>query len=682
MQRQHVFLDTEIIGKAKPVFLVRTLNHETRERGEFWYHKRGHMDKLAKLLTNPNYTIVTFNGENFDRPLIAMAMDPEYDVHSIKDLATIIIEERLRSWQVYKQFNIEFIEYDHIDLFEVMPGVMISLKTYAGRMGYKTMVDLPFHHDTDLNLPQMKVLSTYCDNDLGVTEAALISQKTELELRAEMSEEYGIDLRSKSDAQIAEAILKKRVGIGAGSKIVPHSVDYETPDFIVTDSPVINQLADLLSQFPFVLNRGNGSPSAPQFLDEPVVIGSGTYQCGVGGLHSTHDKEMYLEASEDLLLSDFDVASYYPNIMLKAGLAPKLGGDKGQKFLDEYRHIYETRIAAKRRAQQLGAEIKEIEKLSPQERSSLQKKLEQLKISRNAYTREANSKKTVCNGTFGKLGSLFCSFYAPELMLAVTLTGQLNLLCLIHELEKIKGVAVKSANTDGILVAYKRSTRERVLKVFAKNAKRTGFEYEETPYSKYAAKDVNNYIALKHDGKVKSKGLYTLNDPKENPLYLMKNPTMDVCTRMVIDYLKYGAYPEKSIASYLDMKDFVAIRNVQGGGIQFTGYKKVDDWVETAPGNWRRPDWPSLKASVRRKSRPPAVDVGVGGVPFGRVARWYMTTLDLPPLTYLSSGNQVPKTEGARICMTLPDKLPKDLNKQWYIDEAYAILKSIGITPP
>lgn len=643
--KQTIIFDTEIIGKEAPVFLVRTLNVETRERCEFWYHKRGHMNKLAKMLNNPDYTWVGFNSENFDRPLIAMAMDPEYDVHGIKDLATIIIEERLRSWQTYKQFNIEFIDYDHIDLFEVMPGVMISLKTYAGRMGYKTMVDLPFHHDTDLNLSQMKVLSTYCDNDLGVTEAAFLSQKTELELRAEMSEEYGIDLRSKSDAQIAEAILKKRVGIGAGSKIVPHSVSYKAPDFIVTDSPVINELADLLSRFPFVLNRGNGSPTPPRFLDEPVVIGGGTYQCGVGGLHSTHDKAMYLEASEDLRLSDFDVASYYPNIMLKAGLAPKLGGDKGAKFLDEYRHIYEARMAAKHAGNK----------------------------------KVANALKITLNGTFGKLGSLFCSFYAPELMLAVTLTGQLNLLCLIHELEKIKGVAVKSANTDGILVAYKPSTRDRVLKVFAKNAKGTGFEYEETPYDKYASKDVNNYVALKNDGKVKSKGLYTLNDPKENPLYLMKNPTMDVCTRMAIDYLKYGAYPEKSIASYANMKDFVAIRNVQGGGIQFTGYKKVDDWVETAPGNWRRPDWPSLKASVRRKSRPPAADVGVGGVPFGRVARWYMTTLDLPPLTYLSSGNQVPKTEGARICMTLPDTLPKDLNKQWYIDETYAILESIGV---
>jgi len=643
--KQHVIFDCEIIGKDKPVFMVGTKVVETGATKAFWYHKRGHMNALAKMLTNPDYTWVGFNSENFDRPLIALAMDPQYDVHGIKDLATIIIEDRLRSWQTYKQFNIDFIEYDHIDLFEVVPGVMISLKTYAGRIGYKTMVDLPFHHDTDLAPAQCKVLETYCLNDLGVTEALFKTQQTELELRVEMSAEYDIDLRSKSDAQVAEAILKKRVGIGTGTKEIPHSVSYKAPDFIVTDSPVINELVDLLQRFPFVLNRGNGSPTAPQFLNDEVVVGSGAYQCGVGGIHSTHDKCMYLEATDDLLLSDFDVASYYPNIMLKAGLAPKLGGDKGKKFLEEYRHIYEARMEAKRAGNK----------------------------------KVANALKICLNGTFGKLGSMFCSFYAPELMLAVTLTGQLNLLCVINELTKIKGVSVKSANTDGMLVAYKPNTRDKVLKVFAKNAKRTGFEYEETPYAKYAAKDVNNFVALKPDGKVKTKGLYTLNDPKENPLYLMKNPTMDVCTRMVIDYMREGVIPNDSIDRYTDMKDFVAIRNVKGGGIQFDGYKKVDDWVETEPGNWRRPEWSSLKASVKRKSRPPPVDVGVGGIPFGRVARWYMTKNDMPPLSYLSNNSQVPKTEGARICMTLPDELPKDLNKQWYIDEAYEILESIGV---
>ena len=31
-----------------------------------------------------------------------------------------------------------------------------------------------------------------------------------------------------------------------------------------------------------------------------------------------------------------------------------------------------------------------------------------------------------------------------------------------------------------------------------------------------------------------------------------------------------------------------------------------------------------------------------------------MTTERLPPITYVEIGNKVPKTEGAKLCMTLP----------------------------
>ena len=642
-----IIFDDEILGKEKPVFFVGIYFMNTGKAEVLWFKKRGHMKRLAALLADPQYTWVGFNSENFDRPLIAAALDGRFNEHGLKELAQVIIEERLQSFETYRQFGIDFIEYDHIDLFHVAPGVMISLKTYAGRLGYRTMVDLPYHHDHDLSPKEQKIAADYCLNDLGVTATLLRALNAEMALREEMSEEYGIDLRSKSDAQIAEAILKNRVGIGRGDKVVPRTVSYTVPEHLIkTASPVILEIMDLLEDHQFKLSHGNGSPEVPDFLKEPVELGFGTYQMGVGGLHSTHDVGMYLEATDDVILSDFDVASYYPNIMLMADATPRLGGDKGRKFIEEFKKIYDARILAKR----------------------------------TGNKKVANALKIVLNGTFGKLGNLYCSFFAPELMLAVTITGQLNLMCLICELEKIKGVKIRSANTDGILVEHSPKNRDKVLKVFAANSKRTKFEYEETQYKKYAAKDVNNYLALKTDGSIKAKGIYASNNPDANPLYLMKNPTMEVCTNMVIDWLQTGVLPEVSIKKYKDIKDFVAIRNVQGGGIQYDRYVPIDDWVEVEDGVWRRPHWPAMKASVRRKSRPAPVDSGIGGTPFGRVARWYMTKDKLPPLSYLSSGNQVPKTEGAKVCMTLPDALPKDLNYDWYINEAYSIMADCGVS--
>ena len=676
MTKPFMVHDTELIGTHKPTMIVCCREVGKTDGLTFDMAKKKDRQALFDLFDANEYTFVGFNSRNFDQPLISMALWG-HDLETIKLFAGRIIEDRMMPWDVYREARIEAIDYDHIDLIDVAPGVMTSLKTYAGRLGYPTLIDLPFEHTRDLTPAEKKVLRHYCMNDLGSTEALLLSQMSQVQQRIEMSAEYGIDLRSKSDAQIAEAILKKNVGIGKNDKTVPLYVTYEAPTFIQSDSEVINSIVRELEACKFTINRANGSVNVPDFLAEPIKLGSGTYQMGVGGLHSTHDQSVSYTSTDTIMISDIDVASYYPNIMMKAGLIPRLGG-KGEAFLSEYKRIYDQRMAAKRAGN---------------------KKL-------------ANSLKITLNGTFGKLGNIYCSFYSPDLMLAVTITGQLNLLCLIWELEKIPGVQVISANTDGLMIRYPKSKYNTVFKTVAKNAKRTGFEYEETPYSRVALKDVNNYLAVTEErswvivdpkGKivdqkikpvsVKSKGLYASNDPAENELYLMKNPTMEVCSKLARLYLKDGTLPEDAISRFTDIKDFVAIRNVKGGGVQHTKTELVDDWVCVQDNGdktnlWMRQKWldegrdawdQGGGGAVMRKSRPAPVTEFSGGKPFGRVARWYMTTKTLPPITYVGSGNKVPKTDGAMLCMTLPDKLPKDLNLQWYIDETYEMLMDMGV---
>ena len=675
MPKLHAIFDTEIIGLIKPIFLTCIEIVETGERFTFWHDKRGHTKKLTAMLEDPQYTWVGFNSESFDRPLLAMAV-MGHDETNIKVVAQNIIEHKMQSWQTYREYDIDFIEYDHIDIKEVPKGVMLSLKVYEGRMHSPNLQDMPFHHDEEIDTPKKrKIVEDYCWNDISETKRLFLTMKKEVELREQLGEQYGVDIRSKSDAQCAEAILKKVCSIGKGDKIVPGSVRYSCPKFIKTNSKLINEIIAMCEDHKFIINHANGSPEFPEFLTEPITIGTGVYQMGIGGLHSQHDKKVHLRATPDegLLLSDFDVASYYPNIMIKAGLIPNLGGNKGALFLDAYQDIYEQRIAAKRSGDKATAET--------------------LKI--------------VLNGTFGKLGSIFCSFYAPALMLAVTITGQLNLLCLIHELTKIKGVTVESANTDGIMVAYPMNKREEVLKRIQINAKRTQFEYEETPYEQVAMKDVNNYFAvpaptlaavidrtsitsaLNKKLDVKRKGLYAEAGVHEN-----KNPTMQVSSDAVAAYLSQGYEVEDWIRAEKDIRKFVEIRGVKGGGVQHEHEVEVDDWVlindlGTAKNEWYRQAWldkgwePGVqRASTKRKSRPAPAIEGRGGIPFGRVARWYMTTDVLPSITYVESGNQVAGTAGSKLCMRLPDALPKDLNVQWYIDEAYRILVDCGVEIP
>ena len=189
---------------------------------------------------------------------------------------------------------------------------------------------------------------------------------------------------------------------------------------------------------------------------------------------------------------------------------------------------------------------------------------------------------------------------------------------------------------------------------------------------------------------VKRKGAYSKAGVKENT-----NPTMEVCSDAVAEYLLGNHEIEDWIRAEKDIRKFVEIRGVKKpGGVQHEYEVEVDDWVlikalGTAKNEWYRQAWldkgwePGVqRASTKRKSRPnPAIE-GRGGKPFGRVARWYMTKDVLPSITYVESGNQVAGTAGSKLCMQLPDKLPKDLNIQWYIDEAYRILDDCGVERP
>ena len=70
-----------------------------------------------------------------------------------------------------------------------------------------------------------------------------------------------------------------------------------------------------------------------------------------------------------------------------------------------------------------------------------------------------------------------------------------------------------------------------------------------------------------------------------------------------------------------------------------------------------------------------------GGVPLGKVVRWYQSTNpELGPLRYLSNGNKVPKSDGARACMTIDPQAPHpaDLDYAWYHAEAAKIAVAVG----
>lgn len=571
--------------------LVRFKDVDSGEDRSFWRHQPGAVAGLREFLTRRGTVYVSFNGIGFDNVIVAAFCSGKSEAE-IKKIANDLIENRLPHWQALKKYRLQPIQFDNIDLIEVAPS-FVGLKAYGARMHMPLLQEMPVAHDEEITAEQEVIVEQYCDNDLDTTAELLRRLDEQIALRVQMSRQYGVDMRSKSDSQMAEQAYITSLGLQRRDNVIPRTITYTPPAFLRFRDPALQTLLERVSGHVFEMNQATGHVILPEFLaEEQIQFNAGTYQLGVGGIHSTHDSSVCHVAGAEHTIVDIDAASFYPSIILECGFVP---AGLGQRFVDEYRKIYERRLEAKRTGDKATNET--------------------LKIS--------------LNGTFGKLASKYSVLYAPDLMLAVTLTGQFTLLMLIEWLEHL-GAETLSANTDGIAMRYPNTLAPEVERVVSRFSAVSRFNFEYTPYRLLAMKDVNNYFAVKLDRKIKAKGIYA-------PLSLSKNATSQVCSDAVGQWLAHGT-PLLETIKKAPFRDFLSARNVTGGGEQSGEY-------------------------------------------LGKVVRWYQTTdKALEPLRYVKNGNKVPKTDGARACMVLKSDTvhPADLDYDWYYTEACRIAKAVG----
>lgn len=572
------------------------------------------------------FCLVGFNSMSYDIPLAQCAAAGK-DCAQLMWATQEIIERNERGSDVMKRLKVKKIkDIDHIDLIEVAP-LQASLKIYGGRLHCPRMQDLPFPPGTVLSPEQMAIVRWYCVNDLINTEILHNSLDEQLSLRETMSGEYGVDLRSKSDAQIAEAVIAKEIEKLNGCRPQKPVIEpgtrykYRIPHFIKYQTPLMNWCLDIIRNADFVVSEFGNVGMPPVLSDLEIKIANGVYRMGIGGLHSSEKTAAHV-ADEDTLLIDRDVASYYPAIILNLGLFPH---HLGHNFLRVYRTIVERRLHAKN-------EAKAAKKRGDKDAEAKWKVI-------------ADSLKITINGSFGKLGSMYSILYSPDLLIQVTVTGQLSLLMLIERLE-LAGIHVVSANTDGLVIKCPKCLQHTMDEIVKQWEKDTGFEAEDTSYVALYSRDVNNYIAVKPDGTTKTKGAYAnpWEDSKNLAARLHKNPTNQISVFAVQEFLTKGVPPAVTIRNCTDVRQFVSVRTVKGGAVKVRGEGRENEFL-------------------------------------GKSIRWYYAQGQEGELVYALSGNKVPRSEGAKPLMDLPEQLPSDIDYEWYEQEAQDILKEIAYYP-
>lgn len=571
-----------------------------------------------------NFVLVGFNSNSYDIPMLRHFLSANATNDSLYKLSKDLIENEMRWWDIKDRYSHnDKININTYDLIEIAPDPnKISLKMYSARRLGEKLQDLPYEPHQKLTDEEIVVVYNYCIKDITNTHSLKCDLHTEIDMRKFMSQQFSMDLRSLSDAQIGERVTIQLVEKRLGRRL-PQPMNYRgkilryfSPTYIKFSTNLLTGVLETVNNAEYLVDK-SGSPSIPDSVAQlKIRIGTTDYKLGIGGLHS-QEKAQTVICDENHRLRDVDVDSFYPRIIINNRYAPK---SIGEAFLEVYElELVNPRLEHKRRSGDPN--------LTPDERAE-QKQL-------------ANSKKIVINGLYGKLGNPYSKVYAPELMISVCLTGQLSLLMLIERLE-LAGIKVVSANTDGIVMYYHQDQLDIVNNIVRQWEKDCNFTTEDTFYHALYSANVNNYIAVKSDENcqiikgAKRKGSFADHWFTDKSNFKLKTtPDFLICRNAVVDYLTKNIPIEETIKNCTDVRQFLSVRAVRGGGV-FRGQK------------------------------------------FGRIARFYISTESQDYLQYAKNGNKVPKSDNAELLLDLPSILPTDINYNYYVDYADRMLYDIG----
>lgn len=609
-------------------------------RGSDGKFKKKQIKQIQKLFDK--YKIITYNGIKFDEPISAFSLDG-YKCEKIFLAVQKLIVEKVTPYLFYRTYRINKVIKNHIDIMDPARG-SASLKLYGARLGTKKLQDLPYEPETILTEAQMDEVLAYCENDNILTEELFRYLKPDLELRESMSDQYGLNLMSFKGAKIADLVIAKECGYRGSAPSKPDSITYKPPKYIKFKTPMLKELLKNITSHRFTLGD-SGNVEMPDFLKEDYVFDELSYKFGLGGLHGSLSSTTIIPRDDELIV-DIDYKSLYPSLIIENGFVPK---HLGKKFLEVYGGMYH------KRNNELKPKMKTVE-YGSEEYKTLDRLQDSIKLILNSY--------------FGQTGQRFAKVYAPDAMLHTTLSGQLTLMMVIEKLS-LQGFKTFYANTDGITLLIKKKDLKKVQKTTEKFDKKTGLVMEYNYFKASHLRDVNNFVNITDDGKVKSKGTY--GEPN-----LEKNAQTPIVFEAVRLYLQKGIDVKITISACTKIHDFCSSRRVTGGAMYSNNIPEMypPDWQDKL--NSKRG---LTKKIIAEKAKIEAHWVKDNGSYLGKVVRWYYSKTGRT-IHYKKSGNKVPKSDGVKPLMDLPDRfdvIKPDLDYEWYYNEAELMLADLGV---
>lgn len=486
-----------------------------------------------------------------------------------------IIVKNLGGWQYSRAFNqIQFYNFD------IMTDKFKGLKQLEGFMGNdirETTVD--FNIDRKLTPKEIEETFFYCNHDVEQTMKVFINRKEEFDSQMNLIKTFKLPLKyiNKTKAQLSAIILEadKR----------EHDDEFE---ITIVDTLKVKKYKSIVNWYRNPVNLDYKKKLEIEVAD---VI----HLFGWGGLHGA-----MVKYQDEGIFINSDVTSFYPSLMIEYGFL-----SRNVRHAEKFKEIYDIRVELKKEG----------------------KKKEQAPY------------KIVLNSTYGASKDKYNNLFDPLQANNVCINGQLLLLDLIeHVTDKIPGAKLIQSNTDGVMFKLPNEETIDIYKDVCKEWEtRTRMGLEHDLIKKVIQKDVNNYIIVMDNGKIKSKGAYV---KSLNSL----DYDLPIVNKALMEYFISGIPVEETINNCNDLIEFQKVVKVSSKyKCSLYGDQVLNENILRvfASRSRRDPGVYKLKKDKDTKDK-------IGGTP----ERCFIENGDIKGI-----------------------KVPRKLDKQWYIDTAKKRIK-------
>lgn len=455
LTKQTILLFDIEIFKHDSLFVFR--DYFTKE----WFIINNDLDELRKFyLEYRDSMFIGYNNASYDNNVMRGYLQGK----NAYQMSKTIIESDNRGL-VYKMFDSHKTPLFGMDLYQDNKG--FSLKEHSAFLGINIKeTEVDFDMDRPLTDEEKEENVAYCMNDVLATEKRFEQNIGMLLAKATIALMFDMD---KTDLLQTNANLTAKLLGATKQEVRPDLTDPLELDKRLNINT--KEIAEAYLNHEFELNEDGKLNVSLEYTDEDGY----TMIFGSGGVHGA--KASYIHIG---MFPMRDWGSLYPNTMVQFNLLSRnIPKDKLHRYSDLLKQRMDAKYSGEETADIKGVEVPTWVMI--------------------------NGIKLPLNTKFGASGAEFNGLYDPRNQFLVCATGQL-IMTNMYELIKGKAQFIQS-NTDAhAYIPNSEADDKAIDEALDEFANKIGLTLDKDMFREIWQKDVNNYIAVQPNGKVKVKG--------------------------------------------------------------------------------------------------------------------------------------------------------------------------------